>query len=133
MDAPEKGREQLSPDQVPRVCGARIRRSASKRYGSRCVKIDDQKDGIGVKGSCKCKMITGYQDGMSMVTREKSKTKKHGDDIILWSFMNLLAFDMKRSPKRVGPLNTALVARINSLIGDVRVTPDENLGDQTLI
>jgi len=25
------------------------------------------------------------------------------------------------------------VARINSLIGDVRVTPDEDLGDQTLI
>ena len=68
-----------------------------------------------------------------MVTREKSKTKKHGDDIILWSFMNLLAFDMKRSPNRVSPLNPALVARINSLIGDVRVTPDENLGDQTLI
>ena len=78
-------------------------------------------------------MITGYQDGMSMVTREKSKTKKHEDEIILWSFMNLLAFDMKRSPKRIGPLNPALVARINSLIGDVRVTPDENLGDQTLI
>ena len=133
MDAPDKGREQLSPDQVPRVCGARIRTSASKRYGSRCVKIDDQKDGIGVKGSCRCKMITCFQDGMSMVTREKSKAKKHGDDIILWSFMNLLAFDMKRSPKRIGPLNPALVARINSLIGDVRVTPDEDLGDQTLI
>lgn len=78
-------------------------------------------------------MITGYQDGMSMVTREKSKTKKHEDDIILWSFMNFLAFDMKRSPKCVGPLNPAFLARINSLIGDVRVTPDENLGDQTLI
>jgi hypothetical protein len=78
-------------------------------------------------------MITGYQDRMSMVTREKSKTKQHEDDIILWSFMNLLAFDMKRSPKRVGPLNPALVARINSLIGDVRVIPDEDLGDQTLI
>jgi hypothetical protein len=78
-------------------------------------------------------MITGYQDGMSMVTREKSKTKKHEDDIILWSFMNLLEFDMKCSPKRVGPLNPALVARINSLIDDVRVTPDEDLGDQTLI
>ena len=133
MDAPDKGREQLSPDQVPRVCGARIRRSASKRYGSRCVKIDDKKGERGVKDSCRCKMITGYQDGMSMVTREKSKTKKHGDDIVLWSFMNLLAFDMKRSPNRVSPLNPALVARINSLIGDVRVTPDENLGDQTLI
>ena len=67
-----------------------------------------------------------------MVTREKSKTKKHEDAIVLWSFVNFQAFDMKRSPKRVGPLNPALVARINSLIGDVRVTPDEDLGDQTL-
>jgi hypothetical protein len=48
-------------------------------------------------------------------------------------FLGFLAEDMTHSPQRIKPLDRASMARIASLVKNVDVDPDEDLGDEPLV
>ena len=55
------------------------------------------------------------------------------DDLVLSSFMSFLAADMLRSPEHITPLDAGVMERISTLVSNVDISPEEDLGDEALI
>lgn len=54
-------------------------------------------------------------------------------DLVLSSFMSFLAADMQRSPEHITPLDALAMKRISMHVSDLNTSPEEDLGDESLI
>jgi hypothetical protein len=70
---------------------------------------------------------------MLVVARAEEKAKSKEEDPVLSSFMSFLAADMQRSPEQIRPLDAELIRRARDLVGDVKSSLEEDLGDEALI
>jgi prlF antitoxin for toxin YhaV_toxin len=70
---------------------------------------------------------------MLVVAAPELKKKSAEQDPVLSSFMSFLASDMHRSPDHITPLDSDVLDRIGTLVGDVKTSPEEDLGDEALI
>ncbi|MDH5528271.1 MAG: type II toxin-antitoxin system PrlF family antitoxin [Nitrospirota bacterium] len=65
-------------------------------------------------------------NGRVVITRAGSAEE---DDPVLGQFLGFLAHDVAGHPERIQALNTGLVQRIRSLVGDVEIDLDAPLSD----
>jgi hypothetical protein len=70
---------------------------------------------------------------MLVVADATPRTKSVKEDPVLSSFMSFLAADMLHSPERISSLDAGVIHRARKLVGDVKSSPDEDLGDGTLV
>ncbi len=70
---------------------------------------------------------------MLVVADPEPKRKSAEEDPVLSSFMSFLAADMQRSPELITPLDAGVMERIDTLVRNVKTSPEENLGDEALI
>jgi len=65
-------------------------------------------------------------DGEVVLTRAASA---EGDDPVLGQFLSFLARDIANHPERLQAVDTGLVQRIQSLVGDIEVDLDASLSE----
>jgi PrlF antitoxin of toxin-antitoxin system YhaV/PrlF len=70
---------------------------------------------------------------MLVIAHPATKPRRRDNDPVIESFLSFLAEDMVRSPKQIKPLDPALAARIDALVGHMPVNPQEDLGDEPLV
>jgi hypothetical protein len=70
---------------------------------------------------------------MLVVADPEPKRKSAEEDPVLSSFMSFLAADMQRSPELITPLDAGGMERIDTLVSNVKTSPEEDLGDEALI
>ena len=71
---------------------------------------------------------------MLVVAEPAAKSRGRRDnDPVMEAFLSFLAADMARSPQQIQPMDRALSGRIEALVSDLAVDPDEDLGDDPLI
>jgi len=70
---------------------------------------------------------------MLVVADPEPKRKSAEEDPVLSSFMSFLAADMQRSPELITPLDAGVMERIDTLVRNVKTSPEEDLGDEALI
>lgn len=70
---------------------------------------------------------------MLVVANPAKKPRRRDTDPVIESFLSFLAEDMVRSPKQIKPLDPALAARIDAVVGHLPLNPHEDLGDEPLI
>ena len=72
--------------------------------------------------------------GRMLVVADPQPTRMSTEqDPVLSSFMSFLAADMQRSPEHIRPLDSAVMERVGALVSDVKVSPEEDLGEEALI
>ena len=71
--------------------------------------------------------------GRMLVVADPGKSPRRDSDPVIESFLSFLAEDMVRSPKQIKPLDPALAARIDALVGHLPFNPHEDLGGEPLI
>jgi hypothetical protein len=72
--------------------------------------------------------------GRMLVVADPQPTRKNTEpDPVLSSFVSFLAADMQRSPEHIRPLDSAVMERVGALVSDVKVSPEEDLGEEALI
>jgi prlF antitoxin for toxin YhaV_toxin len=72
--------------------------------------------------------------GRMLVVADPEPGKKSAEeDPVLSSFMSFLASDMRNSPGHITPLDSDVLDRIGRLVGEVKTSPEEDLGDEALI
>jgi PrlF antitoxin of toxin-antitoxin system YhaV/PrlF len=72
--------------------------------------------------------------GRMLVVADPAPRRKNAkEDPVLSSFMSFLAADMLRSPERIRPLDAGVMQRIGTLVGNVDTSPEENLGEESLV
>ncbi len=69
--------------------------------------------------------------GRMLITAEPASVEKA--DPVIASFLAFLSADMTRAPQEIRPLDAALIKRMARLTKGVRVSPEENLGDEGLL
>jgi hypothetical protein len=70
---------------------------------------------------------------MLVVANPAKKSRRRDNDPVIELFLSFLAEDMLRSPKQIKPLDPALAARIDALVGHLPFNPHEDLGDEPLV
>lgn len=70
---------------------------------------------------------------MLVVAEPAAKSRRQEADPMMEAFLGFLADDMTRSPDRIKPLDRRLVNRIKALVGHLPVSPDEDLGDESVL
>jgi len=70
---------------------------------------------------------------MLVVAEPVANPRRREGDPVMEAFLSFLAADMANSPGQIKPLDHALLKRIDALVGDVPVKPDEDLGEVRLI
>jgi hypothetical protein len=70
---------------------------------------------------------------MLVVADHDAKPNRREHDPVMEAFLSFLAADIISSPQRIKPLDPDLVKEIDSLIGNIAVDPDEDLGDEPLL
>ncbi len=70
---------------------------------------------------------------MLVVADAAKKPRRRDSDPVIEAFLSFLAKDMVRSPEQIKPLDAALFARIDALVGRLPFNPHEDLGDEPLI
>jgi hypothetical protein len=71
---------------------------------------------------------------MLVVAEQPTKKSQSGEeDPILRPFLSFLAQDIASSPQNIRPLSRALADRIERAVGHVKVDPDEDLGETSLL
>ena len=70
---------------------------------------------------------------MLVVADAAKKPRQRDSDPVIEAFLSFLAKDMVRSPEQIKPLDAALFARIDALVGRLPFNPHEDLGDEPLI
>jgi PrlF antitoxin of toxin-antitoxin system YhaV/PrlF len=69
--------------------------------------------------------------GRMLVVADTAKKSRHRDsDPVVEAFLSFLAADMARFPEQIKPLDEALFARIDALVGHLPFNPHEDLGDE---
>ncbi len=63
----------------------------------------------------------------------KRPTSREDDDPILRPFLSFLAQDIAKSPEKIRPFSRALSNRIERAVGRLKVGPDEDLGETSLL
>jgi antitoxin PrlF len=71
--------------------------------------------------------------GRMLVSAETVDARQAQDDQVVAAFLAFLAKEMKRDPQAIQPLDRALMKSIGELVKNVKVSSDENLGDEALI
>lgn len=66
-------------------------------------------------------------DGQVLLSRANSAEE---DDPVVGAFLNFLARDIERNPDRLRGLDSNLVHRVQSLVGEVEVDLDSSLSDE---
>jgi len=61
------------------------------------------------------------------------KSRSREEDPVMEAFLSFLAADMAAAPQQIKPLDRALMKRIDTLVGHLRVDPNEDLGDESLV
>lgn len=79
-------------------------------------------------GEVKARVIA---PGRLLVTAEVPEPDR--TDPVMESFLAFLAADMVSAPEKIRPLNKGLMKEIAKLTKGVRVSPDEDLGDEALL
>jgi len=69
--------------------------------------------------------------GRMLVTAEPKERERA--DPVMTSFLAFLAHDISRAPHLVQPLDSKLAKRMDRLTKDVHVSPDDDLGDETIL
>jgi prlF antitoxin for toxin YhaV_toxin len=69
--------------------------------------------------------------GRMLVTAESERREKA--DPVMASFLAFLAQDIAIYPEKVAPMNLARAKRIARLTKGIKVDPDEDLGEETLL
>lgn len=70
---------------------------------------------------------------MLVVADPAKKPRQRDSDPVIESFLSFLAEDMVRFPEHIKPLDAALLARIDALVGHLPFNPHEDLGDEPLL
>jgi len=72
--------------------------------------------------------------GRMLVVADPQPIPKNTErDPVLSSFMSFLAADTLRSPGHIRPLDAEVMERVGALVSDVKVSPEEDLGEEALI
>lgn len=70
---------------------------------------------------------------MLVVAEPLTNARRKEEDPVVEAFLSFLAADMAVTPHQIEPLDRALIDRIDVLVGDVPVKPDEDLGETHLV
>jgi hypothetical protein len=70
---------------------------------------------------------------MLVVADGMKKAGGRNSDPVVEAFLKFLADDMVRFPDQIKPLDEALFARIDALVGHLPFNPHEDLGDEPLL
>jgi hypothetical protein len=70
---------------------------------------------------------------MLVVADAAQKPLRRDSDPVIEAFLSFLAQDMVRFPEQIKPVDPALFARIDALVGHLPFSPHEDLGDEPLI
>ena len=70
---------------------------------------------------------------MLVVAEPELKRTRAEEDPVFSSFMSFLAADLLRSPERITPLDSGAMKAIDTLVSDVKTSPEEDLGDEALL
>jgi hypothetical protein len=71
--------------------------------------------------------------GRMLVSAQTNASGRQREDRVVAAFLAFLAKEMERKPQAIQPLDPALMNRIGALVGNVSVSPDEDLGDEDLL
>jgi hypothetical protein len=71
--------------------------------------------------------------GRMLVSAANAPSTQQREDQVVSAFLAFLAKEMKRQPESIQPLDPALMKTIDSLVKDMDVSADEDLGDEALI
>ncbi|HVW77858.1 MAG TPA: type II toxin-antitoxin system PrlF family antitoxin [Alloacidobacterium sp.] len=77
--------------------------------------------------------VTAYvlAPGRLLVTADTSSRDK--SDPAMEAFLAFLSRDIATAPHRIAPLDKNLAARMDALVSDVEVSPDEDLGIEVIL
>jgi len=71
--------------------------------------------------------------GRMLVVADTAQKRRRKSDPVMEAFLSFLAEDMVRHPEQIKPLDPALLARIDALVGRLPFNPHEDLGDESLV
>ena len=71
--------------------------------------------------------------GRMLVVADAERKPRRDSDPVIEAFLSFLAQDMVRSPEQIKPLDPALCARVDALVGGLPFNPHEDLGDEPLV
>ena len=71
--------------------------------------------------------------GRMLVVAEPESRPKRTQDPVIEAFLSFLAEDMARAPGQLKALDRRLIDRVDALVGEIAVRPEEDLGDDILL